>query len=175
MSRHELQLLTVGTNTFIDDTRYSVDFQHPNNFRLSIRNVSKENDEGVYLCQVFSCQIANCIRELPFFWTIFQQISTHPPKVMQFYLHVNGEFQYCESCVGIFILIWTLIKLNWLWQLSCRIRFNFSTAVCDWLSESFFNMWHVGVNWKARVELIFLRTFLVGTNSLNCEKIKEVG
>lgn len=50
--RHELQLLTVGTNTFIDDSRYSIDFQFPSNFRLSIQNVSKENDEGVYLCQV---------------------------------------------------------------------------------------------------------------------------
>lgn len=50
--RHELQLLTVGTNTFIDDSRYSIDFQFPNNFKLLIQNVSKESDEGVYLCQV---------------------------------------------------------------------------------------------------------------------------
>ncbi|XP_070500295.1 uncharacterized protein [Chironomus tepperi] len=64
----ELQLLTVGTNTFVADTRYVVDFQHPNNFRLSIRNVSMHYDEGVYECQ----------------------ISTHPPKVIQFYLHVNA-------------------------------------------------------------------------------------
>lgn len=50
--RHELQLLTVGTNTFIDDSRYSIDFEFPNNFKLLIQNVSKESDEGVYLCQV---------------------------------------------------------------------------------------------------------------------------
>lgn len=50
----ELQLLTVGTNTFVADTRYVVDFKHPNNFRLSIRNVSMHYDEGVYECQVCS-------------------------------------------------------------------------------------------------------------------------
>jgi hypothetical protein len=50
--REELQLLTVGTNTFVVDTRYSVDFQYPSNFRLLIRNVSKQHDEGVYECQV---------------------------------------------------------------------------------------------------------------------------
>jgi hypothetical protein len=50
--RQEMQLLTVGTNTFVADTRYTVDFQHPSNFRLLIRNVSKQNDEGIYECQV---------------------------------------------------------------------------------------------------------------------------
>ncbi|CRK97509.1 CLUMA_CG010898, isoform A, partial [Clunio marinus] len=65
--RQELQLLTVGTNTFVADTRYSVDFQFPNNFRLMIQNVTKR-DEGIYECQ----------------------ISTHPPKVIQYYLHVNA-------------------------------------------------------------------------------------
>lgn len=50
--RQELQLLTVGTNTFVADTRYTVDFQYPNNFRLLIHNVSMQYDEGVYECQV---------------------------------------------------------------------------------------------------------------------------
>lgn len=45
--RQELQLLTVGTNTFVADLRYSVDFQFPNNFRLLIANVTKR-DEGIY-------------------------------------------------------------------------------------------------------------------------------
>lgn len=49
--RQELQLLTVGTNTFVADLRYSVDFQFPNNFRLLIQNVTKR-DEGIYECQV---------------------------------------------------------------------------------------------------------------------------
>jgi len=49
--RQELQLLTVGTNTFVADSRYSVDFQYPNNFRLHIQNVTKR-DEGIYECQV---------------------------------------------------------------------------------------------------------------------------
>lgn len=104
ISRHELQLLTVGTNTFIDDTRYSVDFQYPNNFRLSIQNVSRENDEGVYLCQVFSCQNGK-LRFLSINFNNFPQISTHPPKVMQFYLHVNGEFDiFRYSRVFMFLL-----------------------------------------------------------------------
>lgn len=51
--RQELQLLTVGTNTFVADLRYLVDLQFPNNFRLQIRNVTKR-DEGIYECQVCS-------------------------------------------------------------------------------------------------------------------------
>lgn len=57
--RQELQLLTVGTNTFVADLRYSVDFQFPNNFRLLIQNVTKR-DEGIYECQVglnFACEM----------------------------------------------------------------------------------------------------------------------
>lgn len=38
----ELQILTVGTNTFVADERYSVNVQYPNNFRLQIRNVTKK-------------------------------------------------------------------------------------------------------------------------------------
>lgn len=49
--RQELQLLTVGTNTFVADLRFSVDFQFPNNFRLKIQNVTKQ-DEGIFECQV---------------------------------------------------------------------------------------------------------------------------
>lgn len=49
--RQELQLLTVGANTFVADSRYSVDLQFPNNFRLAIQSVTKR-DEGIYECQV---------------------------------------------------------------------------------------------------------------------------
>lgn len=55
----ELQLLTVSTNTFVADMRYSVDFQYPNNFRLQIQNVTKR-DEGIYECQVGFAYLFHC-------------------------------------------------------------------------------------------------------------------
>lgn len=93
--RQELQLLTVGTNTFVADLRYSVDFQFPNNFRLLIQNVTKR-DEGIYECQV--CGISSLTAlDIIFNATSLKQISTHPPKVIQFYLHVNGECSIAEN------------------------------------------------------------------------------
>ena len=44
-------LLTVGSEVHITDTRYSVDFQYPNNWRLMIASVQKE-DHGQYVCEV---------------------------------------------------------------------------------------------------------------------------
>ncbi|XP_055535002.1 uncharacterized protein LOC129724286 [Wyeomyia smithii] len=63
----DLQLLTVGKQTYSGDPRYTIEFQYPNNWRLKIAAASK-SDEGVYECQ----------------------ISTHPPKVIIYYLHVNA-------------------------------------------------------------------------------------
>nr|XP_029731196.1 uncharacterized protein LOC115267843 [Aedes albopictus] len=63
----DLQLLTVGKQTYSGDSRYTIEFQYPNNWRLKIAAANK-NDEGVYECQ----------------------ISTHPPKVIIYYLHVNA-------------------------------------------------------------------------------------
>uniref|UniRef100_A0A336LKU9 CSON010974 protein n=1 Tax=Culicoides sonorensis TaxID=179676 RepID=A0A336LKU9_CULSO len=62
----KLQLLTVGNHTYSADTRYSVDFQYPNNWRLKI-TAAIENDEGIYECQ----------------------ISTHPPRLYRVFLTVN--------------------------------------------------------------------------------------
>ncbi|XP_050069163.1 uncharacterized protein LOC126557431 [Anopheles maculipalpis] len=62
-----LQLLTVGKQTYSGDSRYQIEFQYPNNWRLKISRANK-NDEGVYECQ----------------------ISTHPPKVIIYYLYVNA-------------------------------------------------------------------------------------
>ena len=64
----DLQLLTVGLHTYSGDSRYTVEFQYPNNWRLQIKFTNKR-DEGTYECQ----------------------ISTHPPKVIQLHLHINGE------------------------------------------------------------------------------------
>ncbi|XP_034480956.1 uncharacterized protein LOC117786713 [Drosophila innubila] len=62
-----LDLLTVGLHAYTGDKRYKMEFQYPNNWRLKIINVKKD-DEATYECQ----------------------ISTHPPRVLQINLHVNA-------------------------------------------------------------------------------------
>ncbi|XP_014295403.2 zwei Ig domain protein zig-8 [Microplitis demolitor] len=52
-------LLTVGQDVHISDPRYSIHFRYPNNFRLSIAAVRRE-DYGQYACQ----------------------INTHPPRTL---------------------------------------------------------------------------------------------
>lgn len=52
-------LLTLGNATHISDSRYSVSFQYPNNWRLAISGVRRE-DRGAYVCQV----------------------NTHPPRML---------------------------------------------------------------------------------------------
>ncbi|CAF4942016.1 unnamed protein product [Pieris macdunnoughi] len=61
----ELHLLSVGRHTYSADSRYSLAFEHPNDWRLLIQYVS-ERDEGYYECQ----------------------ISTHPPLVRRVHLSV---------------------------------------------------------------------------------------
>lgn len=64
-----LDLLTVGIHTYTGDGRYKIEFQYPNNWRLKITDVRKD-DEASYECQ----------------------ISTHPPRVIQINLNVNGTY-----------------------------------------------------------------------------------
>lgn len=63
-----LDLLTVGTQTYTGDSRFSVEFQYPNNWRLRIADANK-SDEGLYECQV----------------------STYPPRVIQTHFRVKCE------------------------------------------------------------------------------------
>lgn len=65
---NNLELLTVAKNAYSADPRYKVEFQYPSNWRLKIESVIKD-DEGTYECQ----------------------ISTHPPRVIQKNLYVNGK------------------------------------------------------------------------------------
>ena len=60
-----LVLLTVGFQTYSSDARFSLDFQHPNNYRLRVSRVKVE-DKGFYHCQ----------------------LATHPPQVVWTYLDI---------------------------------------------------------------------------------------
>lgn len=64
----KVSLLTVGNVTYSGDPRIMVKFQYPNNWRLHISPLRKE-DNGIYMCQV----------------------STHPPKVFATNLTVLGR------------------------------------------------------------------------------------
>lgn len=73
----QLELLTLGNTNHSTDPRFSTDFKYPNNWRLGIRNVSR-NDSGTYLCQ----------------------ISTHPPKVFEVQLTVEAPEVFVISSRG---------------------------------------------------------------------------
>ena len=77
-------------HTYTGDLRYSVDFESPNNWRLKIQSVVKR-DEGFYECQV--CYFKHDFMFQCIFKNNHLQLSTHPPKVIQFYLQVNGEWK----------------------------------------------------------------------------------
>lgn len=67
-SGEKMSLLTVGQQTYTGDSRYTIEFQYPDNWRLRIKRVNS-SDEGQYECQ----------------------ISTHPPKFIYVNLHINGK------------------------------------------------------------------------------------
>ncbi|XP_055297900.1 uncharacterized protein LOC129566198 isoform X2 [Sitodiplosis mosellana] len=64
---YDIQLLTIGVQTYTFDKRFSVEFEYPNNWRLRIADINK-TDGGLYECQ----------------------ISTHPPRAIRTRLHVKA-------------------------------------------------------------------------------------
>ncbi|XP_017136200.1 uncharacterized protein LOC108151835 [Drosophila miranda] len=93
-----LDLLTVGMHTYTGDKRYKMEFQYPNNWRLKITNV-KKNDEAIYECQ----------------------ISTHPPRLIQINLHVNAPKVMIVDEVGD-PLQEKYYEIDSTLQLSCVVR-----------------------------------------------------
>ena len=65
----ELNLITFGRTTYSSDSRYSLEYQEPNDWQLLIQ-YANERDEGHYECQV----------------------SAHPPMVLLVYLTVVGKW-----------------------------------------------------------------------------------
>ncbi|XP_042223149.1 titin homolog isoform X2 [Homarus americanus] len=61
----KIKLLTWGLHTYSNDARYSLSFEHPNNWKLQIK-YTQRRDQGTYECQV----------------------STHPPKVLSVRLNI---------------------------------------------------------------------------------------
>lgn len=70
----KFSLLSVGNITHTGDPRIKVTFQYPNNWRLHINPMLKD-DAGLYICQV----------------------STHPPR--DFTTNVTVLREYKSSCV----------------------------------------------------------------------------
>lgn len=65
----DLTLITFGQHTYSGDSRYSLEFEEPNDWKLLIQ-FANERDEGPYECQV----------------------SSHPPLVLLVYLTIIGEY-----------------------------------------------------------------------------------
>ncbi|XP_037906309.1 uncharacterized protein LOC119648612 [Hermetia illucens] len=104
-----LQLLTVGMHTYSGDSRFTIDFQYPNNWRLKIGQ-AKKSDEGIYECQ----------------------ISTHPPRVIQINLHVNAPEVMIVDEYGT-ALQEKYYEIDSTLQLSCIVRnVVMSSSVVYW-------------------------------------------
>lgn len=74
----ELHLLTIGLDTYASDSRFSLAFEKPNDWRLLLRSAT-ERDTGLYECQV----------------------SAHPPLIRTVHLAVSGK--WARHCVYMFI------------------------------------------------------------------------
>ncbi|CAO1404988.1 unnamed protein product [Diamesa serratosioi] len=104
-----LELLTVGKQTYSGDPRYSVDFQYPNNWRLKIISAQKI-DEATYECQ----------------------ISTHPPRIIQYNVHVNAPTIFIVDEHGIPLLD-KYYEVDSTIQLTCIVRhISMMSSVVFW-------------------------------------------
>lgn len=106
----KFSLLSVGNVTHTGDPRFKVTFQYPNNWRLHINPMQKD-DAGIYMCQV----------------------STHPPRV--FTTNVTVMREYKSFYVLLLVQPWCsniYIYIN-VWQ----VRIWFYVCVCVFLRFSF--------------------------------------
>lgn len=76
----ELHLLTIGLDTYASDSRFSLAFEKPNDWRLLLRSAT-ERDAGLYECQV----------------------SAHPPLIRTVHLAVSGK--WTRHCVYVHLTI----------------------------------------------------------------------
>lgn len=97
----KFSLLSVGNVTHTGDPRFKVTFQYPNNWRLHINPMQKD-DAGIYMCQV----------------------STHPPRV--FTTNVTVMREYKSFYVLLFVQPWC--SNIYVWQV--RIWFHVCVCVC---------------------------------------------
>lgn len=87
---NQMLLLTVAMHTYSSDARFRVDFQYPDDWRLRIENVTKE-DEGTYECM----------------------ISTHPPQAIQTNFYVSCKLIASSSSSSSYVGLrcgWQLIS-----------------------------------------------------------------
>lgn len=99
----KFSLLSVGNVTHTGDPRFKVTFQYPNNWRLHINPMQKD-DAGIYMCQV----------------------STHPPRV--FTTNVTVMREYKSFYVLLLVQPWCSNIYIYVWQV--RIWFNVCVCVC---------------------------------------------
>nr|KAF7425382.1 hypothetical protein H0235_007820 [Vespula pensylvanica] len=64
----DFHLLTIGLDTYASDSRFSLEFEGPNDWRLQLKSAT-ERDAGLYECQV----------------------SVHPPLIRTVHLSVSDE------------------------------------------------------------------------------------
>ncbi|KAL2730178.1 lachesin-like isoform X1 [Vespula maculifrons] len=64
----DFHLLTIGLDTYASDSRFSLEFEGPNDWRLQLKSAT-ERDAGLYECQV----------------------SVHPPLIRTVHLSVSGK------------------------------------------------------------------------------------
>ena len=90
--RHEqeLHLLTVGMQTYSTDSRFSLHFQHPNDWRLQIK-YARPRDEGIYECQV----------------------SIHPPRIYTVRLVVVGTISILKFKLQDFEVLWKVSEVQY--------------------------------------------------------------